>query len=354
MQQILAMDEEAYSCLQSYTAEPTIENEKAVDEINEWDELIFHPVNEQKKRKPFKITQRLKKTDSKAFPLMKAPNEEEHRKEWTLDDFVLKERIGRGNFGNVYRAKERTTGFPVALKIMARQKIIEDLMVEQLRIEIEVQSLLSTHEHVLKLYGFFWTNSHVYLVLEYASGGMLHHAPKSHGVFREQLAGYYTYQMATALKFAHENNVIHRDMKPENVLLDSEGKIKIADFGWSAHGSIDRRKTMCGTLDFLAPEICLNKSYGKGVDVWALGVMTYEMLCGKPPFESTGEDASLQTKRRIVSGKYSYPNHRIGILAKHFIKQTLNVSPRMRINMTNVLRHPWIRQFEDKHRLFFN
>lgn len=121
--------------------------------------------------------------------------------------------------------------------------------------------------------------------------------------------------MIDALECCHSRKVIHRDIKPENILLGYNGELKIADFGWSVHAPSSRRATMCGTLDYLPPEMVLHKSYDQTVDLWCLGVLTYEFLVGRPPFEN---DDTKQTYSRIVDVKYSFPDH-VSELARDFV-----------------------------------
>ena len=113
-------------------------------------------------------------------------------------------------------------------------------------------------------------------------------------------------QLADALKYCHSKKVIHRDIKPENLLLGLRGELKIADFGWSVHAPTSRRATLCGTLDYLPPEMVEGKMHDEKVDLWSLGVLCYEFLVGKPPFEAEG---STETYRRITQVDLRFPSH---------------------------------------------
>lgn len=124
--------------------------------------------------------------------------------------------------------------------------------------------------------------------------------------------------MIDALEFCHNKNVIHRDIKPENILVGFFGELKIADFGWSVHAPSSRRQTMCGTVDYIPPDmISGDRSYDKNVDLWCLGVLTYEFLVGSPPFE---EDSNNATFKRILNLDFTYPSH-LHELAKDFISK---------------------------------
>lgn len=148
--------------------------------------------------------------------------------------------------------------------------------------------------------------------------------------------------MASALKYLHRKHIIHRDIKPENILVGVYGEIKISDFGWSVHAPTNRRTTMCGTLDYLPPEMLstYDDSYTDKVDLWSLGVLMYEFLVGVAPFE----DSQVMTKRRIVRGEYTVPNF-ISSDAKDLIKKLLVLDPEKRIALEDVERHPWIAKY---------
>ena len=149
------------------------------------------------------------------------------------------------------------------------------------------------------MYGFFTDETRIYLILEYCHGGELfnHLRAAPNGRYDELIASNYVAQVLQALKYMHSKNIIHRDIKPEN-LLDSDGIIKLADFGWSVHAPSDRRKTMCGTLDYLPPEMIdkERRAYDSTVDIWGLGILSYEFVVGRPPFES---ESQKETYERI-------------------------------------------------------
>jgi Protein kinase domain len=148
----------------------------------------------------------------------------------------------------------------------------------------------------------------------------------------------YIASLAEALNYCHSKHVIHRDIKPENLLLGYKGEVKIADFGWSVHAPSSRRNTLCGTLDYLPPEMIENKEHDHSVDIWALGVLTYEFLCGSPPFEAEGHS---ETYRRIVKVDLRFPPF-VTTEARDFISRLLRKDPRQRMPLEKVKTHPWI------------
>ncbi|GFS01924.1 aurora kinase [Elysia marginata] len=214
---------------------------------------------------------------------------------WKLDDFDIGRPLGKGKFGNV-------------------------------------------HPHVLKLFGYFHDATRIYLILEYAPKGELYKELQKQGRFDDKRTARYIAQLSDALIYCHGKKVIHRDIKPENLLLGLKGELKIADFGWSVHAPSSRRQTMCGTLDYLPPEMVENKSHNECVDLWSLGVLCYEFLVGKPPFEAEG---NTETYRRICKVDLRFP-HDMSPGAKDLISRLLRHDPKARLPLKDVLTHPWI------------
>lgn len=144
----------------------------------------------------------------------------------------------------------------------------------------------------------------VYLILEYAARGELYKELQRVGHFDEPRTATYIASLAKALLYCHSKHVIHRDIKPENLLLGLHGELKIADFGWSVHAPNSRRQTLCGTLDYLPPEMVEGRAHDAAVDVWSLGVLAYEFLVGGPPFEAAGHS---DTYKRILRVDLRWP-----------------------------------------------
>lgn len=247
-------------------------------------------------------------------------------KAWHLGMFEIGKPLGKGRFGHVYLAKERVTGFVCALKVLHKDELVKGKVEKQVRREIEIQSHLA-HHNILRLFGHFHDQKRVFLILEFAGKGELYKHLRREQRFPEWKAAQYIAQMAAALKYLHKKHVMHRDIKPENILVGIHGEIKISDFGWSVHAPNNRRKTMCGTLDYLPPEMLTGVgSYSEKIDLWSLGVLTYEFLCGEAPFE----DIQVNTQRRIARGEYTVPSY-VSAEAKDLIKR---VSPTNLISRT--------------------
>ena len=221
--------------------------------------------------------------------------------EWSLGDFDIGKPLGRGKFGHVYLAREKKTQAVVALKVIFKKQVEKHNVLKQLREEVEIQSRLK-HPRVLGLYGYFHDDKRVYLVTELAPNGELFKQLQKEKRFDEPRVAAWVAQLAEALTYLHRHHIIHRDIKPENLLLDGNNDVKVADFGWSTVTG-HKRTTFCGTLDYLAPEM-LGESYDERVDIWSLGVLMYELLVGKAPFDA---EENEQTQERIRSDAVSFP-----------------------------------------------
>lgn len=203
----------------------------------------------------------------------------------------------------------------------------------------DISMLLSSSVHSHQ-YGYFYDAKRIYLILEYSPGGELYKKLCQRGRFSEKTAAEYIVDLAQAFDYCHEKHVIHRDIKPENLLIGARGEIKIADFGWSVHAPSSRRNTLCGTLDYLPPEMVEGREHDEKVDIWSLGVLLYEFLYGCPPFEAEGHSA---TYRRISRVDLRFPRTpEVSPEAQDLITRLLVKEPHMRMNLKDIPNHPWI------------
>ncbi|KAI1103778.1 kinase-like protein [Jackrogersella minutella] len=261
-------------------------------------------------------------------------------KQFHLGMFEIGRPLGKGKFGRVYLARERTKGFICALKVLHKNELQRGEVEKQVRREIEIQSNLR-HPNILQLFGHFHDSKRIFLILEFAGKGELYKHLRKENRFPEWKASGFIAQMASALRYLHRKHVIHRDIKPENILMGIHGEIKISDFGWSVHAPNRRRRTMCGTLDYLPPEMIKpgrnDNYYDEKVDLWSLGVLTYEFLVGEAPFE----DTPVMTHRRIAKADMTIPSF-VSPEARDLIKRLLVLDPEKRIPLEQVQTHPWI------------
>lgn len=254
--------------------------------------------------------------------------------------FDFMEELGSGAFSEVYMVKEKKTGKMFALKCV-KKKQKRDLNLEN---EIAVLRRIK-HDNVVGMEDFYESRTHYYLVMELVSGGELFDRILDRGVYSEKDASKVIQQVLQAVSFLHQNGVVHRDLKPENILYysqDEDSKIMISDFGLSKMVDNNIMSTACGTPGYVAPEVLAQKPYSKAVDCWSIGVITYILLCGYPPFY---EETETRLFSKIMKAQYEFDSpfwDNISESAKDFIRNMMQKNPSMRYTTDQALRHPWI------------
>ena len=275
--------------------------------------------------------------------------------------YAMSSMLGSGAFGTVWAASQRATGERVAIKIVERKRQLnEDFSLEPAEAEILKQV---SHPHIVKLIDMIATEACVYLVMELVMGGHLQARLKAEGAYDEARARIILRQVVAAVHHLHELSVTHRDIKPENILFseaeaaadgangadggsEQQLSVKLTDFGLSTMKE-GRLTTRCGTPSYCAPELLAGEGYGKAVDLWSLGVLTYVLLRGVLPF--VGSDRADLFKR-IQRGHYSYDacgadgkQREVSEVAKDLISRLLRVEPMERYSTRETLQHPWLR-----------
>jgi protein kinase X len=221
-----------------------------------------------------------------------------------LTNFQLLDTLGTGSFGRVRLVKfDRNDQF-YALKILKKSEVIYLKQVEHVKTEKKLLEQIQ-HPFIVNLMGAFTDSRNLYLMMEYIIGGEFFSHLRKAGRFPNDTSKFYAAQVTMVFEYLHGMNILYRDLKPENLLLDKQGHCKVTDFGFAK--KVDYRTwTLCGTPEYLAPEIILSKGHGKAVDWWALGILTYEMLAGYPPFY---DEDPLGIYQHILEGKIKFPWH---------------------------------------------
>lgn len=258
----------------------------------------------------------------------------------SLVDFEIVRTLGTGSFGRVYIAKKRADGVPVALKVLEKPKVVKLKQIEHTIYEKQILSGVN-FPFIVNMFASFKDNANLYMAMEYVPGGELFSHLRAAGRFKEDRSMFYASQVTLAFEYLQYMNIIYRDLKPENLLFDERGYIKITDFGFAKQVE-GRTWTLCGTPEYLAPEIILSKGYGKAVDWWALGVLIYEMVAGYPPFYA---EQPIQIYEKIVAAKLRFPGHFSKEL-KELLKGLLqpDITRRfgnMRAGVSEIKEHPW-------------
>lgn len=223
---------------------------------------------------------------------------------WSLDQFERYETLGTGTFGRVYLVQHMPTKKHFAMKILRKKTVVRLKQVSHVTNEKQILSRIE-HAFVANMYWATHDTRNLYLVFEYVCGGEVFSHLRNAGRFSGEVARFYAAEIVLALEYLHSHQIIYRDLKPENLLLDRQGHIKITDFGF-AKVVEDKTWTLCGTPEYLAPEIIKSKGYGKEVDWWALGVLIFEMLAGYPPFY---EENPFGIYEKILLGRLHCPSH---------------------------------------------
>ncbi|KJE90213.1 cAMP-dependent protein kinase [Capsaspora owczarzaki ATCC 30864] len=243
----------------------------------------------------------------------------------SLADFELLETLGTGTFGRVYLSRDKGNKNFYAMKVLKKVEVVRLKQVEHIQSEKDILCAIN-HPFIVNLYCTFQDDRNLYMLLEYICGGELFSHLRRAVKFTNDMTRFYSAEIVLAIEYLHSLDIIYRDLKPENLLLNTQGHIKITDFGFAKKVE-DRTWTLCGTPEYLAPEIIQSKGHGKAVDWWALGILIFEMLAGYPPFF---DDNPFGIYEKILAGKVAFPPH-FEPPAKDLVKKLLTADRTKRL-----------------------
>nr|XP_060611519.1 serine/threonine-protein kinase ULK3 [Anolis sagrei ordinatus] len=260
-----------------------------------------------------------------------------------LEDFILTERLGSGTYATVFKAyRKRNAREVVAIKCV-NKKSLNKASVENLLTEIEILKTIR-HPHIVELKDFQWDKEYIYLIMEFCAGGDLSRFIHSRRILPEKVARLFLQQLACALKFLHDKNISHLDLKPQNILLSSLDKphLKLADFGFAQHMSPrDEKHVLRGSPLYMAPEMVCSRQYDARVDLWSVGVILYEALFGRPPFASKSF-AELEEKIRSNQPIEVPSRPRLSPECRDLLQRLLKRDPQQRLSFQAFFTHPFV------------
>ncbi|XP_062858306.1 MAP/microtubule affinity-regulating kinase 3 isoform X1 [Trichomycterus rosablanca] len=255
-----------------------------------------------------------------------------------IGNYRLLKTIGKGNFAKVKLARHILTGREVAIKIIDKTQL-NPTSLQKLFREVRIMKILN-HPNIVKLFEVIETEKTLYLVMEYASGGEVFDYLVAHGRMKEKEARAKFRQIVSAVQYCHQKHIVHRDLKAENLLLDADMNIKIADFGFSNEFTLSNKlDTFCGSPPYAAPELFQGKKYdGPEVDVWSLGVILYTLVSGSLPFD--GQNLK-ELRERVLRGKYRIPFY-MSTDCENLLKRFLVLNPIKRGTLEQIMKDRWI------------
>uniref|UniRef100_A0A8D2CFG2 Serine/threonine-protein kinase PLK4 n=1 Tax=Sus scrofa TaxID=9823 RepID=A0A8D2CFG2_PIG len=257
-----------------------------------------------------------------------------------IEDFKVGNLLGKGSFAGVYRAESIHTGLEVAIKMIDKKAMYKAGMVQRVQNEVKIHCQLK-HPSILELYNYFEDSNYVYLVLEMCHNGEMNRYLKNRRKpFSENEARHFMHQIITGMLYLHSHGILHRDLTLSNLLLTRNMNIKIADFGLATQLKMPHEKhyTLCGTPNYISPEIATRSAHGLESDIWSLGCMFYTLLIGRPPFDT---DTVKNTLNKVVLADYEMPTF-LSREAKDLIHQLLRRNPADRLSLSSVLDHPFM------------
>jgi len=262
-------------------------------------------------------------------------------REVNVDTFDLLYLIGKGRYGKVFLTRHKKNKKLYAIKVIRKSRLNKEVLETHIVPERNILMLSNKNHFITRLHYAFQTDIKIYLVLDFIPGGDLSHHLDEGIAFSAEQIQLYLAEVIIALDFLHSMNYIYRDLKPENILIDCDGHIKLADFGLAREMDTVHR-SICGTHEYLAPEVTMGQPQSIAIDFWALGVLAFRLIVGRLPFESSNMDRLFY---QIQNRKPQFPPN-IDENAKDFIEQLLQKNPDKRLKSPEIRKHPYFRNFD--------
>ncbi|KAG8898406.1 camp-dependent protein kinase catalytic subunit [Tulasnella sp. 403] len=280
-----------------------------------------------------------------ALPAQSIPTSTRKKARYGLQDFHFHRTLGTGSFGRVHLVQSDHNKRYYAIKVLLKEKVVRLKQVEHTNNEREMLTRVR-HPFLVNLWGTFQDAANLYMVMDFVAGGELFSLLRKSGRFPNPVAKFYAAEVSMAIDYLHSINIIYRDLKPENILIGADGHIKVTDFGFAKFVP-DLTYTLCGTPDYLAPEVIQQKGYNKSVDWYSVGILIFEMLAGYPPFyiEPGTNSTHVQLYEKIIAGVVHYPQF-FDPLAVDIVQNclTTDLSRRygnMKYGSKDIFGHPW-------------
>lgn len=259
---------------------------------------------------------------------------------YSLQDFQIMRTLGTGSFGRVHLVRSVHNGRFYAIKVLKKQQIIRMKQIEHTNDERRMLKLVEC-PFLIRMWGTFQDSKNLFMIMDYIEGGELFSLLRKSQRFPNPVAKFYAAEVTLALEYLHSHNIIYRDLKPENILLDKSGHIKITDFGFSKEVETVTW-TLCGTPDYIAPEVIATRPYNKSVDWWSLGILIFEMLAGYTPFYDV---TPMKTYEKILVGKVIYPSsfhpEAVDLLSRLITSNLTRRLGNLKGGSQDIKSHPW-------------
>ncbi|VEU22073.1 DEKNAAC103054 [Brettanomyces naardenensis] len=262
---------------------------------------------------------------------------------YSLTDFEIVRTLGTGSFGRVHLVRSVHNGRYYAMKVFRKSRVVNAKQIEHTNDERRILAI-THHPFITRLWGTFQDCKSIFMIMDYIEGGELFTLLRRSRSFPNQVAKFYTAEVLLALEYLHSKNIIYRDLKPENILLARSGHIKLADFGFAKEVETNTY-TLCGTPDYIAPEVIAFQPYNKAVDWWSFGILIYEMLAGRTPFY---DPSPIKTYEKITRCHVHYPStfhpDAVSLLKGLITKDVTYRLGNLQNGVNDIKDHPWFKE----------